>query len=182
MPASAHDHYSMTNGCDPVLDDVIEEIANRIQAGEPVDGAAILARYPDRADSIRRLLPAVEVMAEFGISASRLAAAGVSPELSPITAELGTLGDFRLVREPVVGHGLVAARASSVRSAIDPGDGVLDGGQFVEGALRSGLESAQHSIALARQAVTVIRRETAERLGQRDDFVDLAVRRIEKRV
>src|SRR5262249_33388000 len=99
MSVSAHDHLSMTNGCDPVLDDVIEEIANKIQAGEPVDGAAILARHPDRADSIPRLLPAIEVMAEFGVSASRLAAAGVSRELSPNSAELGTLGDFRLVRE-----------------------------------------------------------------------------------
>jgi WD40 repeat protein/serine/threonine protein kinase len=99
MSVSAHDNHSMTSGRDPVLDDLIEEIANRIQAGESVDGAAILARYPDRADSIRRLLPAIEVMAEFGVSASRLAAAGVSPESSPIAAELGTLGDFRLVRE-----------------------------------------------------------------------------------
>ena len=75
----------MTSGYDPVLDDVIEEMANRLQAGEAVDGAAILAKYPDRADSIRRLLPAMEVMAEFGVLASRLAAAGLSPGLSPLT-------------------------------------------------------------------------------------------------
>src|SRR6516165_6764382 len=103
MSISARDNHSMTSGYDPILDDVIEELANRLQAGEPVDGAAILAKYPDRADSIRRLLPAMEVMAEFGVSASRLAAAGVSPGLSPLTGELGTLGDFRILRE--VGRG-----------------------------------------------------------------------------
>ncbi len=103
MSISAQANRSMTSGYDPVLDEVIEEMANRLQAGEPVDGAAILARYPDRADSIRRLLPAMEVMAEFGVSASRLAAAGVSPGLSPLTGELGTLGDFRILRE--VGRG-----------------------------------------------------------------------------
>jgi WD40 repeat protein/serine/threonine protein kinase len=103
MSISARDNHSMTSGYDPVLDDVIEEMANRLQAGEPVDGAAILAKYPDRADSIRRLLPAMEVMAEFGVSASRLAASGVSPGLSPLTGEPGTLGDFRILRQ--VGRG-----------------------------------------------------------------------------
>src|SRR6516165_7339374 len=103
MSISARDNHSMTSGYDPILDDVIEEMANRLQAGEPVDGAAILARYPGRADSIRRLLPAMEVMAEFGVSASRLAADGVPPTLSPLTGELGTLGDFRILRE--VGRG-----------------------------------------------------------------------------
>ena len=93
----------MISGYDPVLDDVIEEMANRLQAGEPVDGSAILAKYPDHVESIRRLLPAMEVMAEFGVSASRLVAAGVSPGLSPIIGELGTLGDFRILRE--VGRG-----------------------------------------------------------------------------
>ncbi len=103
MSISTSNQRSLTSGYDPILDDVIEEMANRLQAGEPVDGAAILAKYPDRADSIRRLLPAMEVMAEFGVSASRLAAAGASPGLSPLTGELGTLGDFRILRE--VGRG-----------------------------------------------------------------------------
>jgi len=96
---------AVTSGFDPVLDDVIEELANRIQAGEPVDIEAILARYPDRAESLRRLLPAMEVMAEFGVSASRLAAKGVAAGVGPVhgDAALGTLGDFRILRE--VGRG-----------------------------------------------------------------------------
>ena len=52
-----------------------------------------------------RLLPAIEVMAEFGVSASRLAARGVSPGLASVEVNttLGTLGDFRILRE--VGRG-----------------------------------------------------------------------------
>jgi serine/threonine protein kinase len=102
MASSRHDSV-LTNGSDPVLDDVIEEVANRLQAGDAVDCEAILAKYPDRADSIRRLLPAIEVMAEFGISASRLAASGVPPGLGPLDTALGVLGDFRILRE--VGRG-----------------------------------------------------------------------------
>jgi eukaryotic-like serine/threonine-protein kinase len=86
-----------------LLDDVLEDVANRLQAGEPVDCAAILAKYPEHADSLRRLLPAVEVMAEFGVSASRLAARGVPPGLGPLETMLGVLGDFRILRE--IGRG-----------------------------------------------------------------------------
>ena len=73
----------VTSSYDPILDDVIEDLANQIQAGEPVDAEAILARYPERADSLRRLLPAIEVMAEFGVSASRLAGQGRRAASSP---------------------------------------------------------------------------------------------------
>jgi serine/threonine protein kinase/Tfp pilus assembly protein PilF len=93
----------VTNGSSAVLDDVIEEVANLLQAGDAVDVEAILTRYPEHAESLRRLLPAIAVMAEFGVSASRLAASGVSPGLGPIETELGTLGDFRILRE--VGRG-----------------------------------------------------------------------------
>ena len=93
----------VTNGSSALLDDVIEEVADRLQAGEALDEAAILAQYPEHAESLRRLLPAIAVMAEFGVSASRLAASGVSPSLNPLATELGVLGDFRILRE--VGRG-----------------------------------------------------------------------------
>ena len=93
----------LSNRSSALLDDVLEEVADRLQVGEVVDEAAILARYPEHAESLRRLLPAIAVMAEFGVSASRLAASGVSPGLSPLATELGILGDFRILRE--VGRG-----------------------------------------------------------------------------
>ncbi len=102
MSSAVHDS-AVTNRSDPILDDVLEEVANRLQAGDPVDCAAILARYPEHAESLARLLPAIEVMAEFGVSASRLAARGVPPGLGPRETALGTLGDFRILRE--VGRG-----------------------------------------------------------------------------
>src|SRR6516165_5973258 len=102
MSRSGRDSVA-TNGSSALLDDVIEEVANRLQSGEAVDVEAILVRYPEHAESLRRLLPAIAVMAEFGVSASRLAAAGVSPGLGPIDTELGVVGDFRILRE--VGRG-----------------------------------------------------------------------------
>ena len=88
---------------DPLLDDLLEEVANLLQAGERVDCEAILARYPEHAESLRRLLPAVEVMAQFGLSASRLAARGVAAGMGPMETGLGELGDFRILRE--IGRG-----------------------------------------------------------------------------
>lgn len=102
MSRSDHDP-AMTNGYSGLLDDVIEEVANRLQAGDAVNYEAILAQYPEHAESLLRLLPAIAVMADFGVSASRLAALGVSPGLSPLAGELGVLGDFRILRE--VGRG-----------------------------------------------------------------------------
>jgi len=104
MTSAVHDS-AVASGPDANLDDVIDELANRIQSGEPVDGEAILARYPAHAESLRRLLPAIEVMAEFGVSASRLAARGVSAGIDSVDVDnaLGTLGDFRVLRE--VGRG-----------------------------------------------------------------------------
>ncbi len=103
--SSAVHTSAITNQSDPILDDVLEEVANRLQAGEPVDCAAILARHPEHAESLARLLPAIEVMAEFGVSASRLAARGVAGGIGPVEVDtaLGTLGDFRVLRE--VGRG-----------------------------------------------------------------------------
>ena len=90
---------AISSRSDSILDDVLEDVANRLQAGEPVDCAAILAKYPEHAESLGRLLPAVEVMAEFGVSASRLAARGVPPDLGTLDNTLGVLGDFEIVRE-----------------------------------------------------------------------------------
>ncbi len=99
-------HRSVSSGGtgrESVLDDVLEDVANRLQAGEPVDYEAILATYPEHAESLLRLLPAVEVMAEFGVSASRLAARGVPTRVGPLETGLGELGDFRILRE--IGRG-----------------------------------------------------------------------------
>ncbi len=82
----------------PVLEDLVEELTNRIQAGEAVDLEAWIAQHPAHADALRDLLPALQVLA--GLSGS---GAGHPSEPEASATETRTLGDFRLLRE--VGRG-----------------------------------------------------------------------------
>src|SRR3954447_23166925 len=88
------------NGSGSSLADWAEELADRIQAGEQVDLSELAREFPGRAEELRRLLPAIELMAEFGRSADVSAAAGSSSAAGRILAyDLNVLGDFRIVRE-----------------------------------------------------------------------------------
>ena len=87
---------------DRVLIDLVDEIAKRTQAGELVDVEAYIAAHPGHAERLRKLLPAVEALAELGHSA----AAGetfVPPTGRDFDSEQGRLGDFHILRE--VGRG-----------------------------------------------------------------------------
>src|SRR5262245_51812161 len=89
----------MSTTDDPVVAELLEELADRIQAGEAVDVGAFLAQHPGQAERLRPLLPAVQVLAELSRSGSASAApAGTEADRLP-----ATLGDFRIVRE--VGRG-----------------------------------------------------------------------------
>src|SRR5437899_2271079 len=89
------------SGADPALDAMIEEVANRLQAGGEVDLEAIARRDPERADLLRQLLPAIRMMADLGRSivhdAAHAEPSGSGPEA------LGVIGDYRIVRE--IGRG-----------------------------------------------------------------------------
>jgi serine/threonine protein kinase len=94
-PSLGHDEAA-----NPVLDELIAEITDKLQAGEPVDVEKYAAKHPDLAEELRRLLPALQM----------LAVAGGSPGSEPASDEEraeqplhGELGDFRIVRE--VGRG-----------------------------------------------------------------------------
>jgi serine/threonine-protein kinase len=87
---------------DRILIDLVDEIARKVQAGEAVDVQACLAAHPGYADRLRQLLPAVEVLADLGRSASR-GEASVPPARADLDPDQGRLGDFRIVRE--VGRG-----------------------------------------------------------------------------
>ena len=92
-----------------VLADLVDEIVRQMQAGEPIDIAALTKQHPDLAGRLGELQPAVQLFAELRqhkelfAEANSIAAnaALVQPGSEPTSA--GILGDFRLVRE--IGRG-----------------------------------------------------------------------------
>jgi serine/threonine protein kinase len=89
---------------DSVLIEWAAEVADRIRASEAVDLEELSRRHPERAGALRRLLPAMALMADLATSSRRVAAEFRPVDPDPGSAvELGVLGDFRLLRE--VGRG-----------------------------------------------------------------------------
>jgi hypothetical protein len=100
---TTHLDLSMTTcKTDPVLDQLIEELANKLQAGEPVDVSTYARRYPDHADTLRRVLSALEVLGELGRSLATPSGRACSQDERPGAAS-GVLGDYQIIRE--VGRG-----------------------------------------------------------------------------
>jgi serine/threonine protein kinase len=80
---------------DPVLNNLVEELAARVQAGSAADIEAYLQAHPAHAEQLRQLLPEMLALADLGRTpAATAVSAGTEPE---------ALGDFQLVRE--VGRG-----------------------------------------------------------------------------
>jgi serine/threonine-protein kinase len=102
MSTSSSPPASSSRGTSPVLDRLVEELTNGIQAGESIDLEDYARQYPEYADSIRQLLPALEVLADLGRSADRGAVRGLPTDLESADGT-GVLGDFRIIRE--VGRG-----------------------------------------------------------------------------
>ena len=123
---------------DPVVAELIEELASRLRAGEPVDVEAFLEEHPAQAEPLRRLLPTIQVLAELGRS-------GASGSAPPLTCDgdpaSGTLGDFRLLRE--LGRVLLQERLHVHRLA-----GPQPAGQFLDqlGHRRVGLQRRAHLV------------------------------------
>jgi serine/threonine protein kinase/tetratricopeptide (TPR) repeat protein len=87
---------------DPRLGVLIDELTNRLHAGERVEIEDYVRRYPDLAERIRRLIPALEIVAELKHTAVRDEGPAVVPAPDP-PPESGTLGDYRILRE--IGRG-----------------------------------------------------------------------------
>jgi serine/threonine-protein kinase len=78
---------------------LFEALAERIQRGECVDLEAVAREHPEYAERLRRLLPAVQLVAALG---SRASEGQLSfPPRDPVSGEpvAEALGDFRIVRE-----------------------------------------------------------------------------------
>jgi hypothetical protein len=79
---------------DPLAAELLEELAAKLQAGEPLDLEACIQKHPEYAERLRRLLPTVQVLAELGRSGASVQPSVANDGLTP-----GILGDFRIVRE-----------------------------------------------------------------------------------
>jgi hypothetical protein len=91
-----------SDGTDAVLDDLIEALTAKIQAGELVDLDEVARFHPEYAERLRRLLPALVMMADFRDSSPHQLEGVVTSGQGPGPGA-GVLGDFRIVRE--IGRG-----------------------------------------------------------------------------
>ena len=91
---------------DDSLYNLVEELTDRLQRQEQFDLEQALAEYPEHADRLRQVFPALEILAALGSHVGRgsLSVPPVVPGMSPQGASVhGTLGDFRILRE--IGRG-----------------------------------------------------------------------------
>ena len=91
-----------TTGADPILDDLIEAFAAKLQTGDRIDPEAYAQEHPERGEELRRILPAMLVLADLAHSTGHLLPTGTSQGEDAELA-LGELGDFRILRE--IGRG-----------------------------------------------------------------------------
>jgi serine/threonine protein kinase/Flp pilus assembly protein TadD len=86
---------SAPDSADSVLALLVDRVADRLQAGGTIDIEDLIRDYPERAERIRQLLPAVRLMA--GLATPSAA----SPPENLAAPELvsGVLADFRITRE-----------------------------------------------------------------------------------
>lgn len=83
-----------------LIDQLLEQIATRLQAGDVIDLSDYIRQYPEQAERLQRLLPTMLAVAEFGKSA---ASTGLGAPTGDSSSLSGTLGDFCIVRE--IGRG-----------------------------------------------------------------------------
>src|SRR4051812_9716262 len=90
---------------DSALADVVADLTARLEAGGPLDAAAVAAEFPEHAAELRRLLPALQGLAAANPSAAAAPSARRSGKRSRRRGAMrarpddGRLGDFRIVRE-----------------------------------------------------------------------------------
>ena len=77
---------------DPILDDLVAEISQKLHAGQPVDVEAYAREHPELADSLRRMLPALQSLAELGprAGAENVSRPAVAPATAPERGRRGT--------------------------------------------------------------------------------------------
>src|SRR5207253_7897452 len=56
------------SGLDPAVAELLEQLADRVQAGETIDADELARDHPDHAEQLVRLLPAVQALAALDAS------------------------------------------------------------------------------------------------------------------
>ncbi len=92
-----------TDSLDAILAEVAEDLTRQLQAGVVSDPEPYVARYPQHAEAIRRLLPDLERLADLGRSALPKLAGTAPPAVADPGLAPALLGDYRILRE--VGRG-----------------------------------------------------------------------------
>jgi hypothetical protein len=95
---------------DRLAAEVVAEITDRLHAGEPVDVAEYLTRYPELADRLRPLLAALDVLARFSSSAG---SAG-----SPARTVAGKEMSGTLAANPSLNQRSMSSAPSANRAAV----------------------------------------------------------------
>jgi hypothetical protein len=65
------EHVLAGNDPDPVFLELAEQVTQRLQAGEPVDAGDYFRSYPQWAGAIRKLLPTLHDLADYGRAIDR---------------------------------------------------------------------------------------------------------------
>lgn len=100
---------------DPELGRLIDELTRSFQAGKPFDEAAFLSAHPAQADALRRLIPALVLLADLGCT---VATGGLRPPIGLVPlAEGEYLGRFRIVRE--LGRGGMGVVYEALQTQLD---------------------------------------------------------------
>jgi WD40 repeat protein/serine/threonine protein kinase len=86
---------------DPVLNRLVEELTEKLHAGEAVNLSDYTSRHPEQAERLSRLWPALRMLSQ--LSHSAVAEASRAHSADVLDETLGEVGDYRLVRE--VGRG-----------------------------------------------------------------------------
>jgi WD40 repeat protein len=79
---------------DPAFADLVDRLTARLQAGEVLDPEACAREYPAHAEQLRRLLPALQALAEVGPVSEDVAVAPARQSAPP-----RLLGDYRILRQ-----------------------------------------------------------------------------------
>ena len=89
---------------DPEFANLLEELTQRLESNGGVDLEAYLERFPQYADQLEQLVPAMKTLIGLRNEAGDSATGQPGPRTSlPLGSADGTLGDFRIIRE--IGRG-----------------------------------------------------------------------------